>query len=49
MSVLYKHEERKYHPVEEKVALISGAANGIGAAIFKELVKKGHKKFALVG
>jgi len=48
MSVLYQHEKRAYHPLEDKVVAISRGGNGIGAAIALELVKQGYRKFTLV-
>jgi len=48
MSNLYKHEKRLYHPKSDKVVLISGAANGIGADIAIHFAKDGYKKIALV-
>jgi len=48
MSVLYKHEERVYHPVEEKVVIITGASSGIGAEIATHFAKIGYKKIVIV-
>jgi len=48
MTTLYKHENRVYHPLAEKVVLISGASSGIGAAAAIHLAEKGYKKLTLV-
>jgi len=48
MSVLYKHEDRKYYPLEDKVVVISGASSGIGAGIATHFAKIGCKKIVLV-
>jgi len=48
MSQLFQHEKRLYYPLEDKVVLITGAANGIGAATSIILAKSGYKKLALV-
>jgi len=48
MSVIYKHEDRKYHPVEDKVVVIAGASSGIGAGIAIHFSQLGYKKLVLV-
>jgi len=48
MSVLFKHENRKYHNLEDKVVLISGGGSGMGEAIAVHLAQKGYRKLALV-
>jgi len=48
MSILYEHEKRVYHPVEDKVVVISGASSGIGAEIAIHFAKIGYKKIVIV-
>jgi len=48
MSTSYKHEQRKYHPIEEKVVVITGASSGIGAEIATHFAEIGYKKLVLV-
>jgi len=48
MSVLYEHEKRSYHPIENKVVIITGASSGIGAEIATHFAKIGYKKLVIV-
>jgi len=48
MSVLYKNEKRVYHPKQDKVVVITGAASGIGEGIAINFAENGYKKMVLV-